>query len=211
MLSISNKTLLNNKDILTLREIFEDNFVEWIRFADDIINNDPSTGLIRKNAPDYDAAQVRQLVSAEFDKYKANPECYIYEVLSQGQKHCLFAIPAYVQNSKIQNREAVVQIKEMMTPLFKRIQSMDTKLNLRNCRGLLRGPMCKFGEMLKKPSKASCKEFLKSGYLVANELRDLDLFQRINEDCDWFKNAPSGRAHIDHYIDWAKNHKNDGV
>lgn len=201
---------LTSKDEATLREIFEDNFKEWLRFVDDILNEDESTNMIRENAPEYNAVEVKKLVTDEYEAYKQSPDDYIKEVLKDGSKHRLFLIPAFVQHGKIHNRSFIKIVQEEMRPVFKRIKSMDIRLNLKNCKGLMRGPIRKFGALLRHPGKSSFKEFLKSGYLVANELKDLDLFQRIDEDCDWFKNAPSGRTHIDHYLSWAEKHIHDG-
>ena len=33
-----------------------------------------------------------------------------------------------------------------------------------------------------------------------NEIVDLDLYNRIGDELDGFKNAPSGRTHINHYF-----------
>lgn len=201
---------LTEKDILVLKEIFDDNFSEWIRFVDDILANDESTNLIIDNAPSYDPNDVKRKVAVEYEKYKSNKEEYVKDVLSVGQSHCFFQIPAFVQRGKIKNREHIALIRDEMTPLFKRIMAMDVKLNFRNAKGIFKGPIKKIGQLFLHPSKNAYKEFLKSGYLVVNELKDLDLFQRIDKDCDWFKNAPSGRSHIDHYLKWAEQHKEDG-
>lgn len=201
---------LNEKDYAILKELFDDNFKEWLRFIDDILNRDESTNMIINNAPQYDAKEVKMLVDNEYVIYCQDKDAYIKEVLLKGKTHRLFQIPAYVQNGKISNRNIVELVRKEMTPLFKRIKFMDVSLNLRNARGIFRGPLKKFGLLLRHPSKTTYKEFLKSGYLVANELKDIDLFQRIDEDCDWFKNAPSGRTHIDHYLRWADQHKSDG-
>lgn len=201
---------LTSKDIGVLKEIFNDNFSEWLRFVDDILSKDESTNMIIHNAPAYDPQEVKKRVAEEYHVYEQNQEEYIKDVLSAGLSHRLFRIPAYVQNGKIQNRNSLAAIKAEMTPLFKRIQKMDITLNLKNARGIFKGPISKLGQMIRHPNKRTYKEFLKSGYLVVNELKDIDLFQRINEDCDCFKNAPSGKTHIDHYLRWAEQHKNDG-
>ena len=201
---------LTQKDMETLKEIFNDNFVEWLHFVEDIISQDESTDMIIKNAPLYDPNEVREKVSDEFALYNKDNEAYIKDVLLTGQAHRLFQIPAYIQNRKIQNRENTASIRAEMNPLFKRIKTMNVKLNLRNAKGIFKGPVRKLGQMLRHPNKHTYKDFLKSGYLVVNEIKDIDLFQRINEDCDCFKNAPSGRTHINHYLKWAEQHKDDG-
>ena len=201
---------ITSEDVEILKEIFEDNFNEWLRFIDDVLNKNESINMIINNAPDYDPVAVKKRVSQEYAIYKSSPETYINEILSIGQGHRFFQMPAYVQNGKIQDRQFVGMIKEEMTPLFKRIKLMNLKLNLKNCRGLMSGPIKKFGAFLRRPCKVFCKNFLKSCFLSVNELKDLDLFQRINSDCDLFKNAPSARTHINHYLKWAEVHKDDG-
>ena len=203
---IYRQNALTEADYQNLEEIFEDNLSEWIRFTDDMLNGDPSVSMIRDNAPDYDAAAVKVLVAEQRKLYREDPRGYIHEVLAQGTGHCLFKIPAYVQSGKITDRTAIPQIKTLFTPLFQRIRKMSVRLNRKNTKGLWKGPARKFGEFVKHPSMTSLKNLAKSMLLSANAIYDLDLFERL-DNCDWFKNAPSGKTHIDHYISWAKAHK----
>ena len=196
---------LTEADYQALEEIFEDNLSQWIRFTDDMLSGDPSVSMIRGNAPDYDAAAVKALVSEQYRLYREDPRGYIHQVLTQGTGHCLFKIPAYVQSGKIADRTAIPQIKTLFTPLFQRIRKMSVRLNRKNTKGLWKGPARKFGELVKHPGMNSLKNLAKSMLLSANAIYDLDLFERL-DNCDWFKNAPSGRTHIDHYISWAKAH-----
>lgn len=193
---------INQEDYKVLIEIFDDNFSEWIRFADAILQKDKSTNLIYGNAKNYDAKNIKQTVEKEFEEYKSDSIKYIHEVLIQGQKHRLFDIPAYVQDNKIKDREIVQFVRTEYRPLIKRIKRMDFWLNLKNCKGLLKGPLRKLGQLIRKPSMITLKNFAKSGLLSWNQLFDSDINQRIDEDCDRFKNAPSLRKHIDHYINW---------
>lgn len=201
---------LTQRDYQILQEIFDDNFSEWIRFTNDIINKDESTNMIIDNAVTYNAVYVKNQVSDEKEQYNRDKKKYIQEVLSIGKKHRLFRIPAFEQNNKIKNRALIKSIQIELKPLLKRIQRLDTRLNLKNCKGLFLGPKKKLGELVKRRNRTAIKDFLKSCYLTVNQLIDIDLFDRINKDCDWFKNAPSGKTHIDHYIKWAKEHVDDG-
>lgn len=194
---------MQEKDYAALHEIMEDNFEQWLLFTEDVLSDDKSVDLIRNNAPDYDAALVQRMVREQQNAYRQDPKGYLKQLFEQGNEHALFKIPVFAQKAKIADREVVQQIKEDFTPLFKRIQRMNLRLNLKNGKGILRGPVRKFGEMLKRPSVASAKNLAKSMLLSANSLVDTDLFQRL-DNCDQFKNAPSGRSHVDHYISWAK-------
>ena len=203
------KGLLTESDYQVLLEIFKDNFSEWIRFTNDILDDDVSVSMIKDNDVEYDAHRVKRLVEAQYNEFVKSPKDYINEVLTKGQSHELFSIPAYVQHNKIKNREVVNEVRQEYKTLFKRIKRMDTCLNLKNAKGVMKGPTHKLRSLIAHPGKATLKEFVKSGYLAANVLTDFDLYQRIDVDCDWFKNAPSGRTHIDHYINWAKSLDND--
>ncbi len=195
---------LTATDYINLYEIFSDNFSEWIRFINDILANAPSVSMIKNNDVGYKAAEIKLDVQKQYDEFKKDQKSYVGNVLTQGQNHPLFSIPAYVQHNKIKNREIVEYVRTEYRPLLKRIKKMDTRLNLKNAKGLMKGPVGKLGGLIKHPGKAVFKDFAKSVYLMVNEFTDIDLYQRIDEDCDWFKNAPSGRSHIDHYIKWVK-------
>lgn len=203
------KGLLSESDYQDLLEIFNDNFSEWIRFINDLINDDVSVSMIKDNDVEYDAQIVKKRVEVQYHEFLKTPKDYINDVLTKGKDHELFSIPAFVQHNKIKNREVVNYVRQEYKALFKRIKRMDTCLNLKNAKGLMKGPIHKLGGFIAHPGKATLKELAKSGYLAANVLTDFDLYQRIDEDCDWFKNAPSGRTHIDHYINWAKSQDND--
>lgn len=197
---------LTDADYRVLEDIFEDNFRQWIRFTNDILTKDPSTDMIRDNA-DYDARLVRRLVSEQMEHFHKNVRAYIREVLEQGQKHPFFKIPAYTQNHKLPERKAAKEIKKMYAPLCRRIFRMQMRLNFKNTKGIWKGLIKKLSALLKAPSVASAKDFAKSVLLSINILADLDLFDRLH-DCDRFKNSPSCRTHIDHYISWAKTQNN---
>lgn len=190
------------EDYETLYAILTDNFTEWLRFAQDMMAGDDGLALIRENAPAYDAKDVCERVAAEKEAFEQDKKTYVENVLREGTSHAIFRIPAYVQNDKIRDRSGQEQVRNEMKSLLRRIQRMDVRLNLKNGRGILKGPVAKTKALLKKPGMAAVKDLAKSMLLSANNLWDLDLKQRM-KDWDRFKNAPSARSHIDHYIRWA--------
>ncbi len=207
--SVKSKGELNDADIQMLINIFDDNLTEWISFANDIINSDISCNMIADNAPQYDAAAVKSAVEAEKEKYEKDKKKYIFEVLEQGKSHVLYSIPAYAQKGKIKDRAVMPEVKKLYEPIFKDIARMDRKLNLKNNKQITKGVFRKFGQFCKSPSKTSYKNLLKSGFIAVNAVKDLDLFERIDEGYDNFKNAPSARTHFDHYISWAEQNKQE--
>lgn len=196
---------LNESDFDTLKEIFKDNFQGWIQFTEDILKKDKSVNMICDNDKTYDAAEVKKLVEKEFNTYLLNPTDYIIDVLKCGTSHRLFSIPAFVQNYKIKNRTVMDYVRKEYKPLLKRIRSMGRKLNSRNCKGIFKGPCKQTINFIKKPCRENLKNVAKSALLSLNQLYDLDLFERIGENYDLFKNSPSLKTHVDHYLDWRKN------
>lgn len=198
------KSELTGQDYETLYEIFEDNFREWIKFTDDIINDDPSVSMIKTNAKDYDAPEVKRLVEKEQAAYKEDKKSYVENVLKEGTSHSFFKIPAFNQDFKIKDREKMEEIRREAEPLFKRIAKMNFRCNMHRAFGrILSNPGKKLGSFIAHPNKRNAKELAKSLYYSGNYLMDFDLKDRIAANYDSFKNAPSAKTHIDHYIDWA--------
>ena len=204
-----NENSLTDADFCVLREIFSDNLKEWIRFVDDVLQKDKSVSMIDGNAKNYDAAAIKSSVEKELAKYESNPNEYITDVLKKGRSHELFAIPAYFQDRKIRNREMMAEVKEIYKPLLKRIRRMDFRLNMKNCKGVLKGPWKQTVNFIKKPCKENMKNVAKGGLLSINQIYDLDLYERVEENYDAFKNSPSLRTHVDHYLNWRREKTSD--
>lgn len=200
---------LREEDYFVLEEIFEDNLKEWIQFVDDLINHNESTNMICHNTSNYNSVEVKQQVLKQYKLFCQDKRNYINDVLLNGKKHDVFKISPFRQDYKTKDREVVQWVRKAYKPLIKKIKRMDFILNIRNCKGLWKGPTRKLKSFIKQPNKPQWKDFLKSGYLVWNQLFDSDLIKRIKKDCDDFKNAPSLRTHIDHYINWAVNQKEE--
>lgn len=201
---------LTDDDYAILKEILNDNFKEWILFTENIISNDDSVSLINGNSKDYDAESIKKEVSAEYEKYKNSPEKYINEILTEKTQHNFFKIPDYFQNNKLKDRSVIARNTQKARPVFKRIKKMNFRLNFKNAFGkICKNPFKKFGDFICHLNKATFKEFGKAVYYSGNFLFDYDLKNRIGEDYDTFKNAPSAKSHIDHYINWANNYHNE--
>ena len=195
------------KDYEDIKDILDDNFKEWLTFIDCVENNDESIRMIKNNVTNYDTKTIKKLVQDELDLFQKDHTAYINDLLETGYDHRLFKIPAYNQDYKIKNKEVKNEIQEMYQPLFKKIRKQNIKLNTKNAFfKILKAPFRKFTYFLRHPNKGSLKEFAKGVYLSLNYLFDLDLNKRISDCYDSFKNAPSARMHIDHYIEWAKKH-----
>lgn len=203
------KKLLNDDDWANLIDIFDDNFSEWLLFINDIIDSAEACSMIIENAPQYDALNTKNELMKEYEKYQAEKKEYILSVLTESTNHNLFKLPAFIQTRKIKDRDRIPQIQALFKPLIKDIQHQNLKLNLKNGKGFANGPIRKFKTFVRKPSKDTYKNLLKSIYLSLNLLFDFDLKQRLSNDFDSFKNAPSAKTHIDHYMNWIQNHSQE--
>lgn len=201
---------MTEKDYNNLYELFDDNFKEWIYFLDAIENGSESVSMIKENTFNYFSKEVRNKVNTEIKFYNKDKKAYVNEILCTGNEHRFFKIPTYNQNLKIKDKNFIIQVQKEMKPLFKKIKKMNFKLNLKNAfLKIVKGPLKKFGDLLKHPGKMTVKDFFKSVFYSLNYLIDIDLYERISLNYDSFKNAPSAKTHIDHYLNWVKNHKFD--
>ncbi len=200
---LKKKGLLDERDIENIKDIMEDNFTEWLTWTDAEIDRTYEANMICDNSDIYDAQAVKNAVLREREEYLKDKVAYINAVLEQGKSHSIYSIPAYAQNRKIKDRDIIPEAQRLFRPMFKDIARMNRKLNLKNNKHIFKGVFSKFGKFLKNPSKLTYKNFLKSAYIAVNVIIDLDLKQRIADNYDSFKNAPSARSHFDHYINWA--------
>ena len=200
---------ISEDDYIILDEIIRDNLVSWIKWTNDLLHETYETDMIRNNAPQYDPASVNRQVQEQYESYIDNPREYLNQLLQEGSSHPLFSIKGFAQHGKLKDREIVSFVKEEFRPLFKRIRHMDLKLNAKNGGNVLGGPLKKCIDFIKQPSENHLKDIAKAGLLSINSLIDLDLFDRIDKDCDHFKDFPSLRSQIDYFMGWATNRQNE--
>ncbi len=198
---------LDDADYETLYEIIRDNLESWIKWTDDLIDGNLAADMIGSNAPQYDPQKVKEKVELQYRGFLKDKRQYIDELLKTGHSHELFTIEGFAQRGKIKNREITEYVRREFTPLFRRIRKMDYRLNRKNGSDLISGPIKKIGQLVAKPCEESLKNVAKAGLLSINSLFDLDLYDRINKDCDHFKDAPSLRTHIDYFFRWANARK----
>lgn len=202
------KNLLNDKDYEDLIDIFDDNFKEWISFTEKICNRDISCEIIQENSENYDADAIKKELEKEHSLYLENKKEYIIGVMIQGPNHSFLKIQPFTQGLKIKEREDMKSMIGLFKPIIKEVRRKLFKLNIKNNRdGLFSGVFKKFKDLLKKPNNRNFKDFLKSIFLVVNVLYDIDLKKRESDNYDRFKNAPSAKTHIDHYVSWAEKNK----
>ncbi|MCR5309402.1 MAG: sulfatase-like hydrolase/transferase, partial [Bacilli bacterium] len=183
----------------------EDNFKEWISFVKHILNREKDVEIIIDNSLNYDAEKVLKQVEEQYSSFLSDKKNYINSIFEQKTNHPLFKISQYTQDNKIKNKEFIKQFQEKYRSLFERIDKTHKKLNKKNCKHKFAGVRRKLGFFIIHPGKGSLKDLAKAVLIWKEIYKDSDLFDRIGDNYETFKNAPSFKKHIDHYINWEKS------
>lgn len=184
-----------------------DNFEEWLIFLDALLNDEPEIGMIRHNVNNYDVDKIRTLVQNEYLTFQSNELVYINNLLNAGKTHIIFNISSFFQDRKVKSLETKRYVSKQSEHLIRDIRFINLKRNIKSIPYLTGMLVNGFFKMLFK--RGFCKkDFLKMGYYSLNLILDFDLTDRFKPDYDTFKNAPSARTHIDHFLEW-KNNRED--
>ena len=200
----SNKKI-TEEDYKLLEEILEDNFKEWISFVKDVLNKEKDVEIIIDNSLNYDAENVLKQVEEQYHSYLKDKRSYIISIFEQKTSHPFFKISQYAQDNKIKNKEFIKLFQEKYRGFFERIGKTNKRLNKKNCKHKFAGVRKKLGYFITHPSKSSLKDFAKAILIWKEIYKDSDLFDRIADNYETFKNAPSFKKHIDHYINWERS------
>ena len=201
---------ITEADYKVVCEIVEDNINSWLEWLIDLKEAKTTTNMIRDNALDFDVEGVLSAVRDEQAKFLSDKQKYVNSMFIKGTSHKFFQIGGFKQNNKAKNRKKMKLISnKMLKHTKKRIRKMNYKLNKRNCKGFTKGAKTKLVECVKKPSVVSLKNFAKALLGTINVLFDTDLNERMNSNYDCFKDGPSCRTHIDHFIEWTKQYNNE--
>ncbi len=196
------KGKLEEGDYQFLEELIEDNFSEWLKFINNIICNDASVNMISSNSKSFDPVCVLNEVNREHSVFLRDKREYINNLLKKKKKHALFKISPFIQDNKIKNKSFIKKTRAKYLSFFKIVDKKNKQLNKKNCPNIYGGFKRKATDLLKHPSLSALKNLVKAYKLASNALKDSDLFDRISLDFELFKNAPSIKTHIDHYIEW---------
>lgn len=202
------KKSLKQYDWEFLIRCMDDNLKEWNRFFHDIVNHEATIELVWNNVKKYDISTASKLLNTEIEHYNCNKKEYIINIFNLGQQHPLFKIPDCVQNNKVKNMETKDFVQKRYRPIFKKIRKLQITKNLIHNKLNWSGIFNLILLLMKTPNHENFKNLLKGIFINVNSVFDMDLWQRIGENYDTFKNAPSAITHIDHFMNWLKMHNN---
>ncbi len=197
---------LNQRDFNQLIRLFDDNFIGWIEFLEDLIEKSSSVDLLYELNESFDVRKVKKQVIIEKQKYEHNKVLYIKNVLEEGSKHSIFNIDFFEQKDhhisykteKIYNTEAKklcknVAFKNAVSNLFFNYDiyimlyfAIKNYLRNRNT------------EELKLAIQQIKNAVILSGIRV-----------RLSDNSHKMKGQPSFQKHIDHFLSWIDNRKSN--
>lgn len=203
---LQKERLIEADDYLVLCEIMHDNFSEWLRFLNDVKNNDSSVELIIDLNPNYDFEKALDAVNEEFNKFKENEISYIQRFLSLGKTHELYGIPYFKQIQHHIEKNNRISIDSRCKKIFNRIQRLNLKSNLLHNPDVFLGTVKAFKELLISRNK---QDFLNSMYLIKNTVLPVHFKDRYGEIGPKLKGVPSFNTMSKHFLKWIDKRTND--
>lgn len=196
------KNELDNKELLMLCNMLEDNFIGWLIYLNKIKKHDADTEMLNNCVDLTDIDKNISMVENEYEIFLEDKEKYLQEVLIKKEEHNLFKIKTFKMVDKVHNDNTRKIVMNKYVKTFKKVARLNLKRNLLNN---------KFP--YKKLFRSLCKSDLKTAKgLIAgykNSLFDKDLYERIGENYDQFKNQRSFYTVSQEFFKWIKENKNE--
>lgn len=190
---------LNEQDYIQIRRLLDDNFIEWTRFLNDLVTDDPSVRMIKPLNKKYKVLDCKQRVDLEFEKYKADKKEYIQQILSQKTKHPLFQIPYFKQQDYTLDLEVKNCLNEECSEICQKIRKENIVSNLFFNPDVYRQCYYAYTGYLKNKNKADLRA---RKMLIKNALAIHDFRSRYGVDCSMLKGQPSFRTHVNDFLSW---------
>jgi hypothetical protein len=195
----------NEIDFIQLCRILKDNFVEWIRFLDDLIIDDKSVCLIKKLNNQYNAQDVKKLVQEEKLKFEADNRKYILDIFANGENHNLFKISFFDQIDYELSGEAKDFYNKEIGDFVKRIRIKNFFQNLIFNHDIFPAYL----DAIKCKLKGDKKGYIQRSLIIRNALLMNNNNKKYGEMCHSLKGQPSINEHIKSFIEWLDERKSD--
>ena len=205
---LNSKNLLNDRDYRELEDLLMDNFKGWILFLQRMQKKDASVSLILGNLTEYDVETIQDSVEVEFSKFKEQPKQYIIDLLNEGKSHALFKIPTLNQDRKVQDQELKKVFIERYVPLFQEIADKQKKCDVRLNGETVRVLCNALRNFIHFPTKENAKIIYRFLRYVKERREPRLVMERISEQYDAYKSAPSVQKHMDHFFSWLDKRDN---
>lgn len=197
-LYLENKTTVSENEMLY--SMLNDNFNGWIEYLEKIKMKSVETILLNDCVDLSDIDETIKQLKDEQKKLEDNQEDYLKKLFIEKEEHILFKINEHQMKDKIGNDEVRKKIIDTYYPVFKKIKRKNLKVNLLNNRI----PVKKLVRSIIDRNFVTTKGLL-AGY--KNSLFDKDIFERINNKFDLFKDQRSFHTVSLELMDWIKKNK----
>ena len=202
------KGQIEKNDYHELSDMMLDNFRGWILFLERVKNKDESVSLIIDNLKEYNVQEILAQVQKEYEEFLLNNVQYLNELFEKKKEHPIFKIPTLNQIHKIHNSSFKEKVISTYTPFFESLAKKQKMTDIRWNRdvGEVFMDLCKTA--YHDPSKQNLKKTLQFLNYVRNRRNKNLVLERIAENYDAYKAAPSVQKHMEHFL-WWYNHKHD--
>lgn len=197
-LYLDNETTIRENEMLI--DILEDNFNGWITYLTKIKDKDIETNMLNDCINTEGIDDTIKLLKEEHKKFNAQKKEYLKKIFEEKENHLLFKINKYSMCDKVHNEKIRAKVIKKYEPLLKRIEYINFKCNLLNNRY----PLKKTIKCLVNKDLKTVKGLL-AGY--KNSLLDKDLYDRISNNYDLFKNQRSFYTVSKELFKWLEKNK----
>lgn len=200
--SIYENNELNSDELLMLCNMLDDNFVGWRIYLNKIKNHDPETTMLNNCVDLVDIDTNINTLENEYNVFLKDRTNYLKNLLLKKEQHALFKIKTFKMVDKVHNDSTRKIVMNKYIKTFKKIAKLNLKRNLLNNKF----PYQKLFRNLCRSDLKTVKGLI-AGY--KNSLFDKDLYDRISENYDQFKNQRSFYTVSQEFYKWVKKNKSE--
>lgn len=185
------KTGLKDDDKLLLHKRTQLMFEAWSLYYEEILSNPQSLRIIKSIFDDFDVNKAYDFLTTEYQKYKAKPDQYLFNLLSEGLEHPL---------AKLDNLDVDIKIdRNKLSLLYKDEASFFTKISKLNFSANFSRHLPSFRRIYKGVCQCLKDRNLESIKFLANYwclLNDVKLFKKHSFLKHW-QDLPSARTQLE--------------
>ena len=208
--SLYDKSMLEEKDYGDLKDLLNENFKSWILFLERLRDKDETVSLIIDNLKEYNVQEVHEEVKNQYLEFTLQPILYINNLLQQKREHQLFKIPTLEQKNKIHKVGVKEAIIKRYTPFFQTLADIQRKCDVCIDEEVWSVLSNLIENFMHFPTMENVKKIFRFLKYVKTRRNPALVLERISEDYDAYKAAPSVQKHFDHFFDWVeKRSEND--
>lgn len=202
------KSKLTKSDYFELTDMMSENFKSWLIFLERVKNKDDSVSLIINNLKEYDVQGIIKQVQKEYSDFLQNSVEYLNQLFEKKKTHNLFKIPTLDQIHKINDNKFKERVIDTYNSFFEVLAEKQSKTDVKWNDEVIKVFLEACKTACYVPSKENFKKPLQFLNYVRNRRKKDLVKERIGENYDAYKAAPSVQKHMEHFF-WWYNQKHD--